>query len=208
MHLEQMDLPGGNDFVDVTAIFAGAAQQLDAAGMIFADGYSLNDAMSALEIGEPRMDSGMVLEEAQRPPFDPLAPLLPEEVCWILDRSISCEMEWHTGNTLSQTVYTFLYGHAIAEMHPDYLLNFEEDPSRPIELITVVLKAVALTVMKTCSIAWAGMAKGGIHDQEDWHSEKADISLHEGTPIGRVFGELDKAVSWLSCTGRGTTIPC
>jgi hypothetical protein len=34
----------------------------------------------------------MVLEEAQRPPFDPLAPLLPEEVCWILDRSISCEV--------------------------------------------------------------------------------------------------------------------
>lgn len=38
------------------------------------------------------MDSGMVLEGAQRPPFDPLAPLLPEEVGWILDRSISCEV--------------------------------------------------------------------------------------------------------------------
>lgn len=49
-------------------------------------------------------------------------------------------------------------------MHPDYLLNFEEDPSRPMELVTVVLRAVALTVMKTCSVAWAGMAKGGIHD--------------------------------------------
>ena len=73
-------------------------------------------------------------------------------------------MEWHTGSTLSQTVYTFLYGHAIAEMHPDYLLNFEQDPSRPIELVTVVLRAVALTVMKTCSAVWAGMAKGGIHD--------------------------------------------
>lgn len=73
-------------------------------------------------------------------------------------------MEWHTGSTLSQTVYTFLYGHAIAEMHPDYLLNFEEDPSRPIELVTIVLRAVALTVMKTCSVTWAGMAKGGIHD--------------------------------------------
>jgi len=41
------------------------------------------------------MDSGMVLEDAQRPPFDPLSPLLPEEVCWILDRSISCEVNQH-----------------------------------------------------------------------------------------------------------------
>jgi len=73
-------------------------------------------------------------------------------------------MEWHAGSTLSQTVYTFLYGHAIAEMHTDYLLNFEEDPSRPIELVTVVLKAVALTVMKTCDSTWARMAKGSIHD--------------------------------------------
>lgn len=81
-------------------------------------------------------------------------------------------MGWHTGSTLSQTVYTFLYGHAIAEMHPDYLLNFREDPSRPIELVTVVLRAVALTVMKTCGVAWAGMAKGGIHDVSELPSAK------------------------------------
>lgn len=67
MYLEQIDLPGGDDFVDVTPIFAGVAQrkqsmvffawvdrtfaELDATEMIFADGYSLNDAMSALEVG-------------------------------------------------------------------------------------------------------------------------------------------------------------
>jgi hypothetical protein len=66
MYLDQLDLPGGDDFVDVTAIFAGAAQrkrpvvphtrihktfaELDGTEMIFADGYSLNDAMSALEV--------------------------------------------------------------------------------------------------------------------------------------------------------------
>lgn len=49
-------------------------------------------------------------------------------------------------------------------MHTDYLLNSEDDPLRPIELVTVVLRAVALTVMKRCSTAWAGMAKSGIHD--------------------------------------------
>lgn len=73
-------------------------------------------------------------------------------------------MAWHTGSTLSQTVYTFLYGHAVAEMHADYLLNFEDDPLRPIELVTLVLRAATLAVMKRCSTAWVGMAKGGIHD--------------------------------------------
>lgn len=113
----------------------------------------------------------------------------------------------------------------MAEMHSDYLLNFEVDPLRPMELVTVVLRAVALTVMKRCGTVWVEMAKGGAHDvsaahvgrilmahhlsqQEDWHSEKADISLYEGIPIGRVFRELDQATSWLSCTTRGRAIPC
>lgn len=38
------------------------------------------------------MDSGMSLDEEHRPPFDPLAPLLPEELCYILDRVCSCEV--------------------------------------------------------------------------------------------------------------------
>ena len=47
--------------------------------------------------------------------------------------------------------------------------NFGEESSRPIELVTVVLKAVALAVMKRCGIAWTGMAKGGIHDVGELH---------------------------------------
>lgn len=91
-------------------------------------------------------------------------------------------MEWHTGSTLSQTVYTFLYGHAIAEMHPDYLLDFEEDPSRPIELVTVVLRAAALALMKGCGVAWAGMAKGGIHDVSGLSAARATRVLTGGYP--------------------------
>lgn len=38
------------------------------------------------------MDSGMILEQERKPPFDPLIPLLPQELCWILDRSFACEV--------------------------------------------------------------------------------------------------------------------
>jgi len=39
------------------------------------------------------MDSGLVLDDDERKAqFDPLAPLLPEEVCYILDRVIACEV--------------------------------------------------------------------------------------------------------------------
>jgi N-alpha-acetyltransferase 35, NatC auxiliary subunit len=39
------------------------------------------------------MDSGLILdEEAKRPQFNPFTLLLPEEVCYILDRVIACEV--------------------------------------------------------------------------------------------------------------------
>lgn len=39
------------------------------------------------------MDSGAPLPgNEQHSEFDPLKPLLPEEVCWILDRSMACEV--------------------------------------------------------------------------------------------------------------------
>jgi len=37
MYSEQMDLPGGNDFVDVTAIFAGVAQRTLLTGSLYMD---------------------------------------------------------------------------------------------------------------------------------------------------------------------------
>jgi N-alpha-acetyltransferase 35, NatC auxiliary subunit len=72
------------------------------------EGFELTDAMSALEVRyllctlcegpfrhihsqimDPRMDSGMTEPPS---PFNPNQPLLPAEVCWILDRSFACEV--------------------------------------------------------------------------------------------------------------------
>lgn len=44
------------------------------------------------QIGEPRLDSGVVVPEQITGPFEPLQLLLPEEICWILDRSLAFEV--------------------------------------------------------------------------------------------------------------------
>ena len=129
----------------------------------------------------------MILEEQRRPPFDPLAPLLPEEVCWILDRSFACEvndpvllyhtriqcfmyvsllqMEWHSGKTLSQSVYTILFVHHMPDINPEYLAPEEDDdPQRPKWLITVVVRAGILGLLKCCDFAWRELSKNRVHD--------------------------------------------
>lgn len=43
---------------------------------------------------DPRMDSGVALPQTSTPSptFDPMEPLLPSEICWILDRAFACEV--------------------------------------------------------------------------------------------------------------------
>ncbi|KZT11152.1 Mak10-domain-containing protein [Laetiporus sulphureus 93-53] len=192
-------------FRDVTEAFVEAAKDMDPEELVFTEGFTLLDAMSAFEIGEPRMDSGMILEHQRKPPFDPLKPLLPGEVCWILERSFACEMEWHAGNSLPQTVYTLLYVHYLGDMSPDFMplrSDIMQDPLRPVELITVVLRAGMFGLLKCCDLSWRELSKGRVHDIEDWQGEKCDVSLLEGVSTDFVLKTLDDACDWL----RGSSL--
>ncbi|KAI0713691.1 Mak10 subunit, NatC N-terminal acetyltransferase-domain-containing protein [Earliella scabrosa] len=196
------DAPGGDDFEDVTELLVAGAQDMEPEEVILMDGFTLMDAMSAFEIGEPRLDSGMVLEEQRRPPFDPLTPLLPEEVCWLLDRSFACEvtlqMEWHAGKTLSQSVFTILFVHHLPDINPEYLAPEEDaDPARPRWLVTVVVRAGVLGMLKCCDLAWRELSKNRVHDIEDWQGEKCDVSLLEGINAEIIVNMLDAACEWV-----------
>ncbi|TFK45527.1 hypothetical protein OE88DRAFT_1784499, partial [Heliocybe sulcata] len=168
--------------------------------LVFTEGFNVQDAMSAIEIGEPRMDSGMIPEAAERPEFQPLTPLLPEEVCWVMDRILACEMEWHAGNALAQTVFTVLYVHHLNEIDMDFVMDaesFDRDPDRPLELITMVIRSAVMGMLKCCDLAWRELSKNRVNEGEDWQGEKCEISLLEGYPIRGIIRAIDQAGQWL-----------
>lgn len=134
------------------------------------------------------MDSALVPPGITPPevPFtDPHAPLLAEEVCWVLDRTMSAEvsticparsaphasiqMGWHSGYALSQTLYTSLYMHEITPVSqqdyiPQYFPSWKYDPSRPIALVSIVLQAGLMSIVKTCDMVWRELNKGYVFD--------------------------------------------
>ncbi|KAK0458604.1 Mak10 subunit, NatC N-terminal acetyltransferase-domain-containing protein [Desarmillaria tabescens] len=193
------DMPGGDAFQDVTDVFLNAAAEMEPGGLVMMEGFSLLDAMSALEIGEPRLDSGMIIEKNRRPQFDPLTPLLPEEVCWIIDRSFSYEMEWHAGNLLANTVFTLIYVHELGAIDPDVVpyQPLTGDPDRPVELLSVVLRTFVFGYLKCCGLAWDCLNRGILQDTEDWQGDKCDVSLLEGYPVKSALARLDEASNWL-----------
>ncbi|KAJ7579339.1 hypothetical protein C8J56DRAFT_342466 [Mycena floridula] len=91
---------------DITDIFVKGSGALAPNSVLFAEGYTLTDAMCVFEIGEPRLDTGMrPISQSIASTIDsaPSArsfassnihtPLLPEEICWILDRVWGLETE-------------------------------------------------------------------------------------------------------------------
>lgn len=75
-------------------------------------------------------------------------------------------MEWHSGSTLSQTVYTLLYVHHLSNIDPDFLLqvSMNEDPHRPLGLLTIVLRAAVMGMLKCCDLAWREMSQNNVQD--------------------------------------------
>ncbi|KAF8602722.1 Mak10-domain-containing protein [Ceratobasidium sp. AG-I] len=198
-------------FVDVTEFFDSATAELESGQLLFMPHFSLSDAMSAIEIMDPRMDSALVPPGVTPPevPFtDPHTPLLAEEVCWILDRTMSAEMGWHSGYALSQTLYTSLYMHQITPVSqqdniPPYFPSWKYDPSRPIALVSIVLQAGLMAIVKTCDMVWRELNKGYVFDLEDFNADKSEVSLLEGVQIPSVLKQLDKALVWI---GRWQTV--
>ncbi|KAI6098028.1 Mak10 subunit, NatC N-terminal acetyltransferase-domain-containing protein [Pisolithus croceorrhizus] len=192
-----------NSYEDVTAQFEQTSRDMEPGALMFN-----KDFPNPCQIGEPRFDSGLALLDDSRPPFDPLVPLLPEEVCWIIDRAFSCEIAWHTGYTLSQTVFSFLYVHALPDIDPDTISPHHHDPdrARPVELVSVVLRASVLGLLKCCDLAWRELVKGNVYDCEDWQSDKCDVPMSEAFPASRILGILDEACVWVRNSSRVSAV--
>nr|CAG8521718.1 7266_t:CDS:10 [Entrophospora candida] len=75
------------------------------------------------EIMDPKMDSGMILEsDLKKKNFNLQARLKPEQVLGIINNLFICEMTWHSGHSLAQTIFTCMYIHHIMELTPDHLV--------------------------------------------------------------------------------------
>ncbi|KAG7152762.1 N-alpha-acetyltransferase 35 like protein [Verticillium longisporum] len=156
---------------DITSRFRKAASTL-APGELVKDGFfTLFESVGALEIMDPKMDSGCLEPgESLDNDYDVSKPLLPEEVLGIIDQllchemawhvgyplsqTLLChEMAWHVGYPLSQTVFTCAYVESILMPAPSTLdeAHFIRNPAVTTPSpMHAVLRAYCLGLLKTC----------------------------------------------------------
>lgn len=81
--------------------------------------FGLFEAMSAIEMMDPKMDAGMAkgsikrrkpvnFQEALESKILPWEAVTPQEFVTIFDHTMSCIVTWFEGHSLAQTVFTNL----------------------------------------------------------------------------------------------------
>ncbi|RMX51654.1 hypothetical protein pdam_00020297 [Pocillopora damicornis] len=105
---------------DITDNFTEAASELKLGELVHDNIFGLFEAMSAIEMMDPKMDAGMLCNKAKKVlQFEPavkaglvrIKDLTPKELIGIMDELIACLITWLDGHSLVQTVFTCLYMH-------------------------------------------------------------------------------------------------
>lgn len=106
---------------DITGEFMQCVKQLHLGELLKTDQFTLLEAMSAIELMDPKMDGGMMVKKSNRKILTleqsikagtvKVSNLELNELIGIIDDSYSCLVTWLEGHSLAQTVMTNLYLH-------------------------------------------------------------------------------------------------
>ncbi|KAH9304167.1 hypothetical protein KI387_008571, partial [Taxus chinensis] len=161
--------PAGDQTVwaDVSPFIDTICRELQVGELIHGENFSLFEAMSALEIMDPKMDAGMTtygfncVEDAIESNAAPIS-LSVLEIIDVMDHLLACEATWHKGHSLAQTVFSCLY-----------LLDVERTSSNPL------LHSYCRTVRATCDLIRSAVSESRTHEEEDFFTMAFGLPLRK-----------------------------
>ncbi|CAK1544585.1 unnamed protein product [Leptosia nina] len=149
------------NWMDITSDFFKYTQELQL-GELLHDGhlFGLFEAMSAIEMMDPKMDAGMLCNRGNPKPLNfqqsvesgkiKIDDLEPSELIGIIDATMACIVSWLEGHSLAQTVFTNLY------LHQPHSI-----PNKP-------LKAFCIAVYKLLDCIRDCINKAQVFEEEDF----------------------------------------
>ncbi|CAH2102753.1 unnamed protein product [Euphydryas editha] len=149
------------NWVDITTDFFKHIQDLQL-GELLHDGnlFGLFEAMSAIEMMDPKMDAGMLCNRGNPKPLNfqqavmcgklKIENLEPSEIIGIIDATVACIVSWLEGHSLAQTVFTNVYLH------------------QPHSIIDKPLKAYCIAVYKLLDCIRDCINKAQVFEEEDF----------------------------------------
>ncbi|KAL5211511.1 hypothetical protein ABZP36_022358 [Zizania latifolia] len=169
-------IPSSSDrsvWTDASPLLATACRDLQDGELVHGENFSLFSAMSALEIMDPKMDSGTErsryysIEEAIEDGIAPIPLSLDrtldiQRTLDVMDHLFSCEATWHKGHILAQTVFTCIY-----------LMRMERTSSH------AILNSFCRILRATCYAVISVVSTARTHEEEDLFTMSFGLPLKD-----------------------------
>uniref|UniRef100_A0A8D3BY40 N-alpha-acetyltransferase 35, NatC auxiliary subunit n=1 Tax=Scophthalmus maximus TaxID=52904 RepID=A0A8D3BY40_SCOMX len=175
------------NWVDITHEFKGACKELNLGELLHDKLFGLFEAMSAIEMMDPKMDAGMIGNQVNRKVLNF------EQAIKVHCMLFFLIITWLEGHSLAQTVFTCLYVH-----NPDLI----EEPA---------LKSFALGILKVCDIAREKVNKAAVFEEvrsflqhEDFQAMTYGFKMANNVTDLRVTGMLKDVEDELQRKVKGT----
>nr|ODN91038.1 hypothetical protein L203_01239 [Cryptococcus depauperatus CBS 7841] len=152
------------------------------------------DAMKALQLMDPKMDTGISSNHMFQVIFDPQTLLSPTDTLWIMDQMLALEVLWYRGGSLGQTVYTSLYYHNIQFLAapPNFTSSQQLD-----HLLYMVFRSFILLYCKSIDLVYNELSKGHVFEGEDCFLDHHGIPIHFEDSVESIIGIVSEALGWL-----------
>ncbi|RYO92396.1 hypothetical protein DL766_000366 [Monosporascus sp. MC13-8B] len=172
---------------EITDKFASAVKKLEPGELVKDEHFTLFEAVSALEIMDPKMDSGFLAEgESLDEEYDVSRELLPEEILGIIDQLLCLE-----------TLLTSVYVEAILNPTPTNITeaDFARDPGlhdrRP--KLLFILRAYCVGLLKACHLVNELVKAEHYYEEEDFVTNTYDRSLLCDIEVKPILDVLQQA---------------
>ncbi|KAI8989386.1 Mak10 subunit, NatC N-terminal acetyltransferase-domain-containing protein [Pilobolus umbonatus] len=178
---------------DITSFLDEATEDFDTGQLVHLPSFSLFEAMCAIEIMHPRMDTGMITHNRPNT-FDINKRLSPAETLGIMDRIVTQEMAWISGHSLSQTVFTCVYFHHIKALSEQSSITINSGSP---EIIYNALRTYVVASARCCHYIWSEMSQGNVFEEEDFTSNLFGLSFNITDSDVTTLNDLDTSIKLL-----------
>ena len=179
-----MAAPDTEGWSDITQEFKDACGELQVGELVHDNGFGLYEAMSAFEMMDPKMDSGIIDANSSKLPPKTFAScqesgelklesIPADECCDIVDGMLCCIASWLEGGSMAQTVFANLY------LHNPHAIN-----DRP-------MKAVCITVLKLVSVVKELITSTCVYEEDHFQPMTHGFQLADSVTPQRVLGLYD-----------------
>ncbi|CAL5223000.1 g5447 [Coccomyxa viridis] len=174
---------------EVECLLERASQQLQVGELLFDNAFSMFEAMSAIEIGDPKLDAGVPSQAGPRelPHIPAAAQLSAADVIAIADRLFAAEVTWYRGSPLAQTVFTCLY-----LLEPHRVAASEGNQT---------LRALCRAAHAACILIRDLVLSGNVCEEEDFviHTFGIQAMINQrGSDVSSALDDIALAIDLLS----------